>query len=150
MPVRSNLTFVAQWWPIVTFDANGGVWSSGEAMRYVKIQTIPRRLAESTPVRNAILSSGWYTAADGGNRANFEEKGEPPHNPGRTLGKNAAVTFASSTAHGRAARRGQDRNGRALSAGDGTASGTLDASYVPRSCPAPGYEYAGGGTDAEH
>ena len=29
MPVRSNLTFVAQWWPIVTFDANGGAWSSG-------------------------------------------------------------------------------------------------------------------------
>ena len=53
MPVRSNLTFVAQWWPIVTFDANGGVWSSGEAMRYVKIQTDTEKVAaESTPVRN--------------------------------------------------------------------------------------------------
>ena len=42
MPVRSDLIFVAQWWPIVTFDANGGAWSSGETietMHYVKIQT---------------------------------------------------------------------------------------------------------------
>lgn len=45
MPVRSNLTFVAQWWPIVTFDANGGAWSSGEAMRYVKIQTDTEKVA---------------------------------------------------------------------------------------------------------
>ena len=30
MPVRSNLTFVAQWWPIVTFDANGGAWRRDE------------------------------------------------------------------------------------------------------------------------
>lgn len=69
MPVRSNLTFVAQWWPIVTFDANGGVWSSGEAMRYVKIQTDTEKVAaESTPVRNGYTFLGWYTAADGGRR----------------------------------------------------------------------------------
>ena len=79
MPVRSNLTFVAQWWPIVTFDANGGVWSSGEAMRYVKIQTDTEKVAaESTPVRNGYTFLGWYTAADGGNRANFEEKVNRP------------------------------------------------------------------------
>ncbi|MFR1989180.1 MAG: InlB B-repeat-containing protein [Oscillospiraceae bacterium] len=59
MPVRSNLTFVAQWWPIVTFDANGGVWSSGEAMRYVKIQTDTEKVAaESTPVRNGYTFLG--------------------------------------------------------------------------------------------
>lgn len=74
MPVRSNLTFVAQWWPIVTFDANGGAWSSGEAMRYVKIQTDTEKVAaESTPVRNGYTFLGWYTAADGGVRANFED-----------------------------------------------------------------------------
>lgn len=79
MPVRSNLTFVAQWWPIVTFDANGGVWSSGEAMRYVKIQTDTEKVAaESTPVRNGYTFLGWYTAADGGNWANFEEKVNRP------------------------------------------------------------------------
>ena len=62
MPVRSNLTFVAQWWPIVTFDANGGVWSSGEAMRYVKIQTDTERtpsLRQSLQPRTAFFSPGW-------------------------------------------------------------------------------------------
>ena len=53
MPVRSNLTFVAQWWPVVTFDASGGAWSSDETMHYVKIQTDTDKVAaESTPVRN--------------------------------------------------------------------------------------------------
>lgn len=61
MPVRSNLTFVAQWWPIVTFDANGGAWSSGETMHYVKITD--KVAAESTPVRNGYTFLGWYTAA---------------------------------------------------------------------------------------
>lgn len=69
MPVRSNLTFVAQWWPIVTFDANGGAWSSGETietMHYVKIQTDTEKVAaESTPVRNGYTFLGWYTAAFG-------------------------------------------------------------------------------------
>ena len=73
MPVRSNLTFVAQWWPIVTFDANGGAWSSGEAMRYAKIQTDTEKVtAASTPVRNGYTFLGWYT--DDGNRANFKTR----------------------------------------------------------------------------
>ena len=60
MPVRSNLTFVAQWWPVVTFDANGGTWSSGEDMHYVKIQTDTEKVAaESTPVRNGYTFLGW-------------------------------------------------------------------------------------------
>ena len=72
MPVRSNLTFVAQWWPIVTFDANGGAWSSGETMHYVKIQTDTEKVAaESTPVRNGYTFLGWYTGD--GVRANFED-----------------------------------------------------------------------------
>ena len=69
MPVRSDLIFVAQWWPIVTFDANGGAWSSGETietMHYVKIQTDTEKVAaESTPVRNGYTFLGWYTAAIG-------------------------------------------------------------------------------------
>lgn len=75
MPVRSDLTFVAQWWPVVTFDANGGAWSSVETietMHYVKIQTDTEKVAaESTPVRNGYTFLGWYT--DDGNRANFED-----------------------------------------------------------------------------
>ena len=122
MPVRSNLTFVAQWWPIVTFDANGGAWSSGETietMHYVKIQTDTEKVAaESTPVRNGYTFLGWYTAADGGDRANFEEKVNGPTTLYAHWAKNAAVTFriVNGTWSGRRSR-GQDRNGRALSAG---------------------------------
>lgn len=94
MPVRSDLIFVAQWWPIVTFDANGGTWSSDETMHYVKIQTDTEKVAaESTPVRNGYTFLGWYTAADGGVRANFEDTVNRPTTLYAHWAKNAAVTF---------------------------------------------------------
>ena len=91
MPVRSNLTFVAQWWPVVTFDASGGAWSSGEDMHYVKITD--KVAAESTPVRNGYTFLGWYTAADGGDRADFEDTVFGPKTLYAHWAKNAAVTF---------------------------------------------------------
>ena len=148
MPVRSNLTFVAQWWPIVTFDANGGAWSSGEAMRYAKIQTDTEKVAAaSTPVRNGYTFLGWYTAADGGVRANFEEKVNGPTTLYAHWAKNAAVTFriVNGTWSGGAA---EDKTVTVVlyPQADGTASGTLDASYVPQiMLPAPGYENIAGG-----
>ena len=145
MPVRSNLTFVAQWWPIVTFDANGGAWSSGEAMRYVKITD--KVAAESTPVRNGYTFLGWYTAADGGDRANFEKEVYGPTTLYAHWAKNAAVTFriVNGTWSGGAA---EDKTVTVVlyPQADGTASGTLDASYVPQiMLPAPGYENIAGG-----
>ena len=151
MPVRSNLTFVAQWWPVVTFDANGGAWSSGETietMHYVKIQTDTEKVAaESTPVRNGYTFLGWYTAADGGDRANFEEKVNRPTTLYAHWAKNAAVTFriVNGTWSGGAA---EDKTVSVVlyPQADGTASGTLDASYVPQiMLPAPGYENTAGG-----
>lgn len=148
MPVRSNLTFVAQWWPIVTFDANGGAWSSGEAMRYAKIQTDTEKVtAASTPVRNGYTFLGWYTAADGGVRANFEEKVNRPTTLYAHWAKNAAVMFriVNGTWSGGAA---EDKTVSVVlyPQADGTASGTLDASYVPQiMLPAPGYENIAGG-----
>ena len=151
MPVRSNLTFVAQWWPIVTFDANGGAWSSGETietMHYVKIQTDTEKVAaESTPVRDGYTFLGWYTAADGGVRANFEEKVNHPTTLYAHWAKNAAVTFriVNGTWSGGAA---EDKTVSVVlyPQADGTASGTLDASYVPQiMLPAPGYENIAGG-----
>lgn len=151
MPVRSNLTFVAQWWPIVTFDANGGAWSSGETietMHYVKIQTDTEKVAaESTPVRDGYTFLGWYTAADGGVRANFEEKVNHPTTLYAHWAKNAAVTFriVNGTWSGGAA---EDKTVTVVlyPQADGTASGTLDASYVPQiMLPAPGYENTAGG-----
>ena len=145
MPVRSNLTFVAQWWPIVTFDANGGAWSSGETMHYVKITD--KVAAESTPVRNGYTFLGWYTAADGGVRANFEDTVYGPKTLYAHWAKNAAVTFriVNGTWSGGAA---EDKTVTVVlyPQADGTASGTLDASYVPQiMLPAPGYENIAGG-----
>ena len=151
MPVRSDLTFVAQWWPIVTFDANGGAWSSGETietMHYVKIQTDTEKVAaESTPVRNGYTFLGWYTAADGGVRANFEDTVNRPTTLYAHWAKNAAVTFriVNGTWSGGAA---EDKTVTVVlyPQADGTASGTLDASYVPQiMLPAPGYENIAGG-----
>ena len=145
MPVRSDLIFVAQWWPIVTFDANGGAWSSDETMHYVKITD--KVAAESTPVRNGYTFLGWYTAADGGVRANFEEKVNGPTTLYAHWAKNAAVTFriVNGTWSGGAA---EDKTVTVVlyPQADGTASGTLDASYVPQiMLPAPGYENIAGG-----
>ena len=145
MPVRSDLTFVAQWWPIVTFDANGGAWSSGETMHYVKITD--KVAAESTPVRNGYTFLGWYTAADGGDRANFEDEVYGPKTLYAHWAKNAAVTFriVNGTWSGGAA---EDKTVTVVlyPQADGTASGTLDASYVPQiMLPAPGYENIAGG-----
>ena len=151
MPVRSDLIFVAQWWPIVTFDANGGAWSSGETietMHYVKIQTDTKKVAaESTPVRNGYTFLGWYTAADGGDRANFEKEVYGPTTLYAHWAKNAAVTFriVNGTWSGGAA---EDKTVTVVlyPQADGTASGTLDASYVPQiMLPAPGYENTAGG-----
>ena len=148
MPVRSDLTFVAQWWPVVTFDASGGAWSSGETMRYAKIQTDTEKVAAaSTPVRNGYTFLGWYTAADGGDRANFEEKVNRPKTLYAHWAKNAAVTFriVNGTWSGGAA---EDKTVTVVlyPQADGTASGTLDASYVPQiMLPAPGYENIAGG-----
>ena len=143
MPVRSNLTFVAQWWPIVTFDANGGAWSSGETMHYVKITD--KVAAESTPVRNGYTFLGWYTGD--GVRANFEDTVYGPKTLYAHWAKNAAVTFriVNGTWSGGAA---EDKTVTVVlyPQADGTASGTLDASYVPQiMLPAPGYENIAGG-----
>ena len=146
MPVRSNLTFVAQWWPIVTFDANGGAWSSDETMHYVKIQTDTEKVAaESTPVRNGYTFLGWYTGD--GVRANFEDTVYGPKTLYAHWAKNAAVTFriVNGTWSGGAA---EDKTVTVVlyPQADGTASGTLDASYVPQiMLPAPGYENIAGG-----
>ena len=148
MPVRSNLTFVAQWWPVVTFDANDGAWSSGETMRYAKIQTDTEKVAAaSTPVRSSYTFLGWYTAADGGDRVNFDEKMTKPQTLYAHWAKNAAVTFriVNGTWSGGAA---EDKTVTVVlyPQADGTASGTLDASYVPQiMLPAPGYENTAGG-----
>lgn len=146
MPVRSNLTFVAQWWPVVTFDANGGAWSSVEAMRYAKIQTDTEKVAAaSTPVRNGYTFLGWYTEA--GDRANFDDTVMGPKTLYAHWAKNAAVTFriVNGTWSGGAA---EDKTVTVVlyPQADGTASGTLDASYVPQiMLPAPGYENIAGG-----
>ena len=143
MPVRSKLTtFVAQWWPVVTFNANGGAWSSDEAMQYVKITD--KVAAASTPVRSGYTFLGWYT--EEGDRANFDDTVMGPKTLYAHWAKNAAVTFriVNGTWSGGAA---EDKTVTVVlyPQADGTASGTLDASYVPQiMLPAPGYENTAG------
>ncbi len=47
MTIKSDLNFVAQWWPIVTFDANGGDWELSEGRpteRYVRVPANSNRI----------------------------------------------------------------------------------------------------------
>ena len=88
---------------------------------------------------------GWYT--DDGNRANFEDTVNGPKTLYAHWAKNAAVTFriVNGTWSGGAA---EDKTVTVVlyPQADGTASGTLDASYVPQiMLPAPGYENTAGG-----
>ena len=41
MTVKCDLSFVAQWWPIVTFDANGGEWELSEGQPKIRYVPVP-------------------------------------------------------------------------------------------------------------
>lgn len=73
MPIKSDLNFVAQWWPIVTFDANGGHWEPEEGepnKRYAPVPANSNRIdAPYPPVREGYTFLGWYDNAE-----NFSEK----------------------------------------------------------------------------
>lgn len=62
MTIKSDLNFVAQWWPIVTFDANGGDWELSEGRpteRYVRVPANSNRIDSlSPPVREGYTFLG--------------------------------------------------------------------------------------------
>ncbi len=62
MTIKSDLNFVAQWWPIVTFDANGGDWELTEGKpnkRYVPVPANSNRIDAPYPPRKGRLHLPW-------------------------------------------------------------------------------------------
>lgn len=90
MTIKSDLNFVAQWWPIVTFNANGGDWELTEGKpkeRYVPVPANSDHIdALRPPAREGYTFLGWYDSAE-------NTSGEPIDFRTRTF-KGAATVYA--------------------------------------------------------
>lgn len=65
MTVKCDWNFVAQWWPIVTFDANGGTWELSEGQPDIRYVPVPANTnnhidALRPPVKEGYTFLGWY------------------------------------------------------------------------------------------
>lgn len=156
MTIKSNLNFVAQWWPIVTFDANGGDWELMEdrpTERYVPVPANRDHIdALRPPAREGYTFLGWYDSAE-------NTSGEPIDFSTRTFkgaatvyahwAKNATVTFKIVNGYW-SGNTAEDKTVTVVlhPQANGSASGTLDASHVPTiMIPAAGYENTPGHWD---
>lgn len=149
MTIKSDLNFVAQWWPIVTFNANGGDWELMEdrpTERYVPVPANSDHIdALRPPAREGYTFLGWYDSAE-------NTSGEPIDFSTRTFkgaatvyahwAKNATVTFKIVNGYW-SGNTAEDKTVTVVlhPQANGSASGTLDASHVPAiMIPAAGYE----------
>lgn len=156
MPIKSDLNFVAQWWPIVTFNANGGDWELMEdrpTERYVPVPANSDHIdALRPPAREGYTFLGWYDSAE-------NSSGEPIDFSTRTFkgaatvyahwAKNAPVTFKIVNGYW-SGNTAEDKTVTVVlhPQANGSASGTLDASHVPAiMIPAAGYENTPGHWD---
>lgn len=155
MTVKDDLSFVAQWWPIVTFDANGGVWELSEGQPDIRYVQVPANAddhidALRPPVKEGYTFLGWYDE-DTGKIIDFNTE---TFNGARTVyarwAKNATVTFKIVNGYW-SGETAEDRNVTVVlyPQADGSVGGTLPASSVPSiMIPAAGYENAAGSWDA--
>ena len=156
MTIKSDLNFVAQWWPIVTFNANGGDWELMEdrpTERYVPVPANSDHIdALRPPAREGYTFLGWYDSAE-------NTSGEPIDFRTRTFkgaatvyahwAKNATVTFKIVNGYW-SGNTAEDKTVIVVlhPQANGSASGTLDASHVPTiMIPAAGYENTPGHWD---
>lgn len=156
MPIKSDLNFVAQWWPIVTFNANGGDWELMEdkpTERYVPVPANSDHIdALRPPAREGYTFLGWYDSKE-------NSSGEPIDFRTRTFkgaatvyahwAKNATVTFKIVNGYW-SGNTAEDKTVTVVlhPQANGSASGTLDASHVPAiMIPAAGYENTPGHWD---
>lgn len=156
MPIKSDLNFVAQWWPIVTFNANGGDWELMEdrpTERYIPVPANSDHIdALRPPAREDYTFLGWYDSAE-------NSSGEPIDFSTRTFkgaatvyahwAKNATVTFKIVNGYW-SGNTAEDKTVTVVlhPQANGSASGTLDASHVPAiMIPAAGYENTPGHWD---
>ena len=156
MTIQSDLNFVAQWWPIVTFNANGGDWELMEdrpTERYVPVPANSDHIdALRPPAREGYTFLGWYDSAE-------NTSGKPIDFRTRTFkgaatvyahwAKNATVTFKIVNGYW-SGNTAEDKTVTVVlhPQANGSASGTLDASHVPTiMIPAAGYENTPGHWD---
>ena len=156
MTIKSDLNFVAQWWPIVTFNANGGDWELMEdrpTERYVPVPANSDHIdALRPPAREGYTFLGWYDSAE-------NTSGEPIDFRTKTFkgaatvyahwAKNATVTFKIVNGYW-SGNTAEDKTVTVVlhPQANGSASGTLDASHVPAiMIPAAGYENTPGHWD---
>lgn len=152
MTIKSDLNFVAQWWPIVTFNANGGDWELTEGRpteRYVPVPANKNHIDSlRPPAREGYTFLGWY-----------DTSGEPIDFKTQTFdgaatvyahwAKNATVTFKIVNGYW-SGNTAEDKTVTVVlhPQANGSASGTLDASHVPAiMIPAAGYENTPGHWD---
>lgn len=155
MTVKCDLNFVAQWWPIVTFNANGGAWKLSEGQPDIRYVRVPANAdnhidALRPPVKEGYTFLGWCYK-DAGKIIDFNTE---TFNDARTVyarwAKNATVTFRIVNGYW-SGGTAEDRNVTVVlyPQADGSVGGTLPASSVPAiMIPAAGYENAAGSWDA--
>ena len=152
MTIKSDLNFVAQWWPIVTFDANGGKWvlDKGEPTeRYVLVPANKNHIDSlRPPAREGYTFLGWYDTS--GEPIDFKIR---PFDGAETVyahwAKNATVTFKIVNGYW-SGNTAEDKTVTVVlhPQANGSASGTLDANHVPAiMIPAAGYENTPGHWD---
>lgn len=100
MPIKSDLNFVAQWWPIVTFDANGGDWELEEGKpteRYVPVPANKNHIdALRPPVKEGYTFLGWYDSKENSSEKPIDFKTQTFDGAATVYAhwaKNATVTF---------------------------------------------------------
>ena len=152
MTIKSDLNFVAQWWPIVTFDANGGKWELEEGKpteRYVPVPANKNHIDDlRPPVKEGYTFLGWYDTS--GKLIDFKtqtfDRAETVY---AHWAKNATVTFKIVNGYW-SGNTTEDKTVTVVlhPQANGSASGTLGASHVPTiMIPAAGYENTPGHWD---
>lgn len=156
MPIKSDLNFVAQWWPIVTFNANGGDWELMEdrpTERYVPVPANSDHIdALRPPAREGYTFLGWYDSKENSSEKPIDFKTQTFDGAATVYAhwaKNATVTFKIVNGYW-SGNTAEDKTVTVVlhPQANGSASGTLDANHVPAiMIPAAGYENTPGHWD---
>ena len=156
MTITSDLNFVAQWWPIVTFDANGGKWELEEGKpteRYVPVPANSDHIdALRPPAREGYTFLGWYDSKENSSEKPIDFRTRTFKGAATVYAhwaKNATVTFKIVNGYW-SGNTAEDKTVTVVlhPQANGSASGTLDASHVPAiMIPAAGYENTPGHWD---
>lgn len=148
MTIKSDLNFVAQWWPIVTFDANGGDWELTEGKPKERYVPVPANKNQIDPLRPPAKEGytflGWYDSPDNSSGKPIDFKTQTFDGAATVYAhwaRNATVTFKIVNGYW-SGNTAEDKTVTVVlhPQANGSASGTLDESHVPTiMIPAAGY-----------